>query len=167
MYILLYSHVLITFCVMIQLTTILHGNYSDLALICQMSQSPWRSMNLCIHLKLHLQRNFRTNNCVEILNWLHQIITARIRRLGKVMFSQPCVCPQVWGGRGVLQSLVPGPFWGYPSLLIVVLFGPVSGLRPLPEDTLVSALRSFLGSTPGQGISKTGQGTIRQGRGIP
>ena len=125
MYILLSLHVLTTFCVLIQLTTILHANYSDLALICQVSQSPWRSMNLCIHLKpvadlrghegrtplplgqnffifmqfsgkigqiigwhppigtsapplgnpgsatesLHLQRNFRTNNCVEILNW--------------------------------------------------------------------------------------------------
>ena len=51
MYILLSSHVLTTFCMVIQLTTILHGNYSDLALICQMSQSPWRSTDLCIHLK--------------------------------------------------------------------------------------------------------------------
>ena len=39
MYIILSSHVLTIFCVVIQLTTILHGNYSDLALICQMSQS--------------------------------------------------------------------------------------------------------------------------------
>ena len=34
MYILLSFHVLTTFCVMIQLTTILHGNYSDVSLIC-------------------------------------------------------------------------------------------------------------------------------------
>ena len=47
-------------------------------------------------------------------------ITARIRRMGKVLFSQVSVCP--WGGGGVphlhtiILPLVPCPFWGVPHL---------------------------------------------------
>ena len=43
------SHLLTTFCVVIQLTTILHGNYSDLALIC-LSVSISMEINEFLHI---------------------------------------------------------------------------------------------------------------------
>ena len=54
-------------------------------------------------------------------NWANRIITARIRRMGKVLFSQVSVCP-LGGGGGLLHlcpiilQLVPCPFWGIPHL---------------------------------------------------
>ena len=42
-----------------QLTTIYHGNYSDMTLICQMSQLPWGSMTLCTCLKTPSPENFQ------------------------------------------------------------------------------------------------------------
>ena len=75
-------------------------------------------------------------------NCCQTVITARIRRMGKVMFLQAPVYPQervpqsvitgpLWGVRhslipgpfcGLPQSMVPGRFWGY-SLWSQVPFG--------------------------------------------
>ena len=81
------------------------------------------------------------SNAKEKLSYLKvhsQIITARIRKMGKVLFSQVCVCQREGGGenprpvvpgpflrgRGCPWSLVPGPFWegrrrGAPVLVLV------------------------------------------------
>ena len=40
-----------------------------------------------------------------------QVITARVRRMGKVMFAQACVCPQGLGG----GTLLTGP-WFFPGV---------------------------------------------------
>ena len=87
------------------------------------------------------------------------IITARIRRMGKVLFSQACVCPRGGGGgesypmvsglRFLPWSFVPGPFqWVcYPS--------PVTG--PVQSSVLGPALGAAEGCTP----------VLPMGRGVP
>ena len=47
---------------------------------------------------------------------MYVIKTARIRRMGKAMFSQVSLCPQ----RGTPSS-VPGPVWGAPRTGLGVL----------------------------------------------
>ena len=80
------------------------------------------------------------------------IFTARIRRMGKVMFS---VCPPPWGGRGYPslrffpRSLVPDPFQGVPqSQILSKVSGPRSFAGGIPQSQVLSEVsgpRSFLG----------------------
>ena len=51
-----------------QLTTIFHRNCSDSALICQMPQSPWRSMILCTFLNIPSRGILALTILVRILN---------------------------------------------------------------------------------------------------
>ena len=75
-------------------------------------------------------------------------ITARIRRMGKVLVSQVSVLPNGGGvypsARFFPRSLVPGPFWGIPQSQVLSL---VSHPRSFLGGTLVSAggSQSWLG----------------------
>ena len=65
------------------------------------------------------------------MNTSSNVINARQRGCGKVMFSQVSVCPQ--GG----LSLVPCPFWGGVSLVLGSFWGwvcPEGGYSHIPPD---------------------------------
>ena len=62
------------FSVVIELTTILYENYSDLALICKMSQSSRRSMTLSTFKDSISRENSKLRITVGILNCTSQVI---------------------------------------------------------------------------------------------
>ena len=61
-----------------------------------------RKPHLCVHFHTERLENGSVCLCVNPDGFFLEIITACIRRIGEVLFSQESVCPQL--GEGVNQS---------------------------------------------------------------
>ena len=109
--------------------------------------------------------------CLILWDLMHRIFTACNRRMGKVLFSQVCVCPQgggypmVSGPRSLPWSLVPGPSQGHShchatgpleGLLLRPVHGipqyqPGQGVPPLATTVIITPHRTELGWLCGVG----------------